>query len=98
MPRRKATRQSCSRRTRISPTAAMVRMKAADAVAGAVAIASGRFFAVGKNADVLNDAVLGVRKIHLGGKAVLPGFNDAHLDAAGAGLSHLGMVDCALRS
>src|SRR5437660_12003910 len=76
----------------------LVTMNPADPFAEAVAIARGRFFAVGKNADVLNLAVPGVRKIDLGGKTVLPGFNDAHSHPAGAGLSHLRMVDCDLRS
>src|SRR3989454_12398883 len=63
-----------------------------------LAISRGRFFAVGKNADVMNLASPGVRKIDLGGKTVLPGFIDAHSHPAEAGLSHLRMVDCDLRS
>jgi len=70
----------------------------ADPVAEAVAISRGRFFAVGKNADVLNLAAPGVQKLDLGGKTVLPGFIDAHSHPAQAGLSHLRMVDCDLRS
>jgi len=66
--------------------------------AQAVAIARGRFLAVGSNADVLNLAGAGVRKLDLGGKTVLPGFIDAHSHPAEAGLSHLRMVDCDLRS
>src|SRR5437899_2253732 len=46
----------------------------------------------------MNLAGLGVRKIDLGGKTVLPGFIDAHSHPAAAGLSHLRMVDCDLRS
>src|SRR5438309_11999993 len=76
----------------------IVTMNAADPVAEAVAISSGRFFAVGKNADVINLAAPGVRKIDLGGKTVMPGFIDAHSHPAAAGLSHLRMVDCDLRS
>src|SRR5258707_13418302 len=76
----------------------MVTMNAADPVAEAVAVSRGRFFAVGKNADVMNLAASGVRKIDLGGKTVLPGFIDAHSHPAAAGLSHLRMVDCDLRS
>src|SRR6267378_4042870 len=75
----------------------MVTMNAADPVAEAVAISRGRFFAVGKNADVMNLAA-GVRKMDLGGKTVLPGFIDAHSHPAMAGVMHLRMVDCDLRS
>src|SRR2546426_7428112 len=63
-----------------------------------LAISRGRFFAVGKKADVMNLASPGVRKIDRGGKTVLPGFIDAHSHPAAAGLSHLRMVDCDLRS
>jgi len=66
--------------------------------AQAVAIARGRFLAVGSDADVLNLAGAGVRKLDLGGKTVLPGFIDAHSHPAEAGLMHLRMVDCDLRS
>src|SRR6266404_5669618 len=66
----------------------MVTMNAADPVAEAVAISRGRFFAVGKNADVMN----------LAGKTVLPGFIDAHSHPAMAGVMHLRIVDCDLRS
>src|SRR5712664_2094493 len=76
----------------------VVTMNSAEPVAEAVAISRGRFFAVGKNADVMNLAASGVRKIDLGGKTVLPGFIDAHSHPAAAGLSHLRMVDCDLRS
>jgi len=76
----------------------IVTMNPAEPVAEAVAISRGRFFAVGKNADVMNLASPGVRKIDLGGKTVLPGFIDAHSHPAAAGLSHLRMVDCDLRS
>jgi predicted amidohydrolase YtcJ len=66
--------------------------------AQAVAIARGRFLAVGSDAQILNLAGPGIRKIDLGGKTVLPGFIDAHSHPAAAGLSHLRMVDCDLRS
>jgi predicted amidohydrolase YtcJ len=66
--------------------------------AQAVAIARGRFLAVGSDSDVLNIAGVGTRKLDLGGKTVLPGFIDAHSHPAEAGLMHLRMVDCDLRS
>jgi predicted amidohydrolase YtcJ len=66
--------------------------------AQAVAIVRGRFLAVGTDAEVLNLAVPGVRRMDLGGKTVLPGFIDAHSHPAAAGLEHLRMVDCDLRS
>src|SRR6266446_7864553 len=66
--------------------------------AQAVAISAGRLFAVGANDEVLHLATGRSRKLDLGGKTVLPGFIDAHSHPAEAGLSHLRMVDCDLRS
>jgi predicted amidohydrolase YtcJ len=66
--------------------------------AEAVAISGGRFLAVGSNAEVLGLAAGRAKKIDLGGKTVLPGFIDAHSHPAEAGLDHLRMVDCDLRS
>lgn len=66
--------------------------------AQAVAISGGRFLAIGSNDEVLALAVGNAKKIDLGGKTVLPGFIDAHSHPAEAGLSHLRMVDCDLRS
>jgi hypothetical protein len=66
--------------------------------AQAVAIARDRFLAVGSNSDVLNLAVAASKKIDLGEKTVTPGFIDAHSHPAEAGLMHLRMVDCDLRS
>src|SRR6202140_787953 len=64
----------------------------------AVAISGGRFLAIGSNDEVLALAAGSAKKIDLGGKTVLPGFIDAHWHPAEAGLSHLRMVDCDLRS
>ena len=66
--------------------------------AQAVAIARGRFLAAGSDADVLNLASASSKKIDLGGKTITPGFIDAHSHPAEAGLMHLRMVDCDLRS
>jgi len=66
--------------------------------AQAAAVSGDRFFAVGSNDEVLALAAGNARKIDLGGKTVLPGFIDAHSHPAEAGLSHLRMVDCDLRS
>ena len=66
--------------------------------AQALAIARDRFLAVGSDSDVLNLASGATKKIDLGGKTVTPGFIDAHSHPAEAGLMHLRMVDCDLRS
>lgn len=66
--------------------------------AQAVAISLGRFFAIGSNHEILPLAAGTARKVDLGGKTVLPGFIDAHSHPAQAGLAHLRMVDCDLRS
>jgi predicted amidohydrolase YtcJ len=66
--------------------------------AEAVAIASGRFLAVGSNRDVLALATARTRKIDLGGKTVVPGFIDAHTHVASSGLRPLRQLDCDLRS
>jgi len=66
--------------------------------AQAVAISAGCFLAVGTNDEILHLATGRSRKLDLGGKTVLPGFIDAHSHPAEAGLSHLRMVDCDLRS
>lgn len=62
--------------------------------AQAVAISGGRFLAVGSNHDVLRLAAGRSRKIDLGGKTVLPGFNDAHSHPVESGVAHLRMVAC----
>src|SRR5258708_1134149 len=66
--------------------------------AQAIAISRGRIVAVGRDVDVLHLAAAGSKKIDLGGKTVLPGFIDAHSHPAMAGVMHLRMVDCDLRS
>src|SRR4051794_29727318 len=66
--------------------------------AEAVAIAEGRFVAVGSNAEVKALATARTKKIDLGGKTVVPGFIDAHTHPAVAGRMHLRQVDCDLRS
>jgi predicted amidohydrolase YtcJ len=71
---------------------------AASPHAEAVAIAGGRFFAVGSNRDVLALATGHTRKVDLGGKTVVPGFIDGHTHVASSGLRHLREVDCDLRS
>lgn len=66
--------------------------------AEAVAIADGRFLAVGRSEEVQALATARTTRVDLGGKTVVPGFIDAHSHPASAGLSHLRMVDCDLRS
>src|SRR5438132_2341862 len=73
-------------------------MNGTEPHAQAVAIAGGRFLAVGSNSDVLNLAGPGARKLDLSGKTIVPGFIDAHSHPADAGRLHLRMVDCDLRS
>lgn len=67
-------------------------------VAQAVAIADGRFMAVGTDAEILRLAVGRTKKIDLGKKTVLPGFIDAHSHPGYSGVRHLKEVDCDLRS
>jgi predicted amidohydrolase YtcJ len=66
--------------------------------AQAVAIADGRFLAVGADEQVRELATGRTKKIDLGGRTVVPGFIDAHTHPAEAGLLHLRQVDCDLRS
>src|SRR5579884_3383105 len=60
----------------------------------AVAIANGRFLAAGSDEDVLRLATGRTRKVDLGLKTVLPGFNDAHAHPAESGVEHLRKVAC----
>lgn len=66
--------------------------------AQAVAIADGRFFAVGTTQQVRALATSRTKKLDLEGKTVVPGFIDAHSHPAIAGRMHLRQVDCDLRS
>jgi predicted amidohydrolase YtcJ len=64
----------------------------------AVAIADGRFLAVGSNDEVLGLATARTKKIDLSERTVTPGFIDAHTHPVYAGIRHLRWVDCDLRS
>jgi predicted amidohydrolase YtcJ len=66
--------------------------------AQAVAIADGRFLAVGDNDKVRALASSRTKKIDLTGQTIVPGFIDAHTHPAVAGRMHLRQVDCDLRS
>ena len=73
-------------------------MDPANPHAEAVAIAGGRFLAVGTNAEIAAMPTAGAKRIDLGGRVTLPGFIDAHLHTASSGLRHLKEVNCDLRS
>lgn len=66
--------------------------------ARAVAIAGGRFLAVGGDAEMRALATRSTRVVDLAGKTVVPGFIDAHNHPAVAGRLHLRRVDADLRS
>lgn len=66
--------------------------------AQAVAIADGRFFAIGADDGVRALATWRTTQTDLEGKTVVPGFIDAHSHPAIAGRMHLRQVDCDLRS
>lgn len=66
--------------------------------AQALAIAGGRFLAVGSNDKVQALSTPRTQKINIGGKTIVPGFIDAHSHPAIAGRMHLRQVDCDLRS
>jgi predicted amidohydrolase YtcJ len=76
----------------------IVTMNGREPRAQALAISRGRIAGVGSDADILNLAGGGTKKVDLGAKTVLPGFIDAHSHPALAGVMHLRMVDCDLRS
>jgi len=73
-------------------------MDAAQSRAQAVAIADGRFLAVGSNEEVSALATSRATKVDLTGRTVVPGFIDAHTHPCYAGLRHLRQIDCDLRS
>lgn len=66
--------------------------------AQAVAIAGGRFIAVGTNDEILPLATAATKKVNLESRTVTPGFIDAHSHPASSGRRHLKEVDCDLRS
>ena len=66
--------------------------------ASALAIANGRFVAVGDDGDVAGLIGPGTLTLDLGGKTVLPGFVDAHIHVLSSGTRHVMAADCALPS
>jgi predicted amidohydrolase YtcJ len=68
---------------------AVTRVDAAGRRADAVAIGAGRIVAVGTEADVRAHVGPKTEVISLGGKMVLPGFQDAHVHALGGGMDRL---------
>src|SRR5262245_14414410 len=73
-------------------------MDASQPRAQAVAIADGRFVAVGSNEEVSALATSRSLKVDLTGRTIVPGFIDAHSHPCYAGLRHLRQIDCDLRS
>jgi predicted amidohydrolase YtcJ len=59
--------------------AKIVTVDGSFSIAEAAAVRDGRFAAVGRKAEVLRSAGRGARLIDLGGRTVLPGFNDTHV-------------------
>ncbi len=82
----------------ILSNANIITVDAAQPRAQAVAIAGGRFLAVGSNDDIRAMATARTRSVNLEGKTVVPGFIDAHTHPASSGRRHLREVDCDLRS
>ena len=73
-------------------------MDPANPQAEAVAIANGRFLAVGTNAEISAYATARTKRIDLGKFPAFPGFIDAHMHVAASGLEHLQSVDTDLPS
>jgi predicted amidohydrolase YtcJ len=71
---------------------AVITLDRGSRVAQAVAVRGGRIAAVGDSAALLRDADPALRRIDLGGRAVLPGFFDAHPHADREGLRARGGV------
>jgi len=67
-------------------------MGASDPEVEALALAGGRVFASGTNAEMLALAGAGARRVDLGGKRVTPGFNDAHSHPCESGVALLTQV------
>jgi len=66
--------------------------------AQALAISGDRILAVGSNDEILRLAVGLSKKVDLGGKAVFPGFIDAHAHPCESGVNHHRMVACDMDS
>lgn len=75
-----------------------ITVDAANPRVQAVAIAGGRFLAVGSNDEIRKFATSRTREVNLEGKTVVPGFIDAHTHPVYAGIRHLRWIDCDLRS
>lgn len=73
-------------------------MDPANPQAQAVAIADGRFVAVGSNSEISALATSRTKRVDLGNFPVLPGFIDGHMHVASSGLEHLKNVDADLPS
>ena len=76
----------------------IVTVEVAQPRAQAVAISGGRFLAVGSDSEVLNLATAATKRLDLGGRTIVPGFNDAHCHPSEAGLDMVLSVDCDLPS
>jgi len=66
--------------------------------AQAVAIAGGRFLAVGSNDEICGMSKPGMRQADIAGKTIVFGFIDAHTHPSYASIRHLRWVDCDCRS
>jgi predicted amidohydrolase YtcJ len=73
----------------------IITLDRASRVAQAVAVRSGHISAVGEDAALLMDAAPTTQIIHLNGRAVLPGFFDAHPHADREGLKARGGIPIA---
>jgi predicted amidohydrolase YtcJ len=71
----------------------IITVDASDRVAEAIAISGNTIVAVGKNDEILRLAGFTTRRIDLGGRAVTPGFLDAHAHVSGGGADRLLLLD-----